>query len=286
MDIRFRKIRSILLAILLLNWIVAFIKIIYGHAVQSIAICADGLHSFSDGASNLVGLTGIWVASRPKDKDHPYGHKKYETFAAIIIAIILFLISYNIIRNGIDRFLHPAVSNIDIASFIVMLVTVAVNAAVYLYEKSRAAALSSDILLADAEHTKSDILVSISVICALIAVKIGFPVIEPVVSVCIALMIAYSAVIILKESSGVLCDKSVMDEDPIRSLVLGFDDVKGCHKIRTRGRRDDVHIDLHIAVDADMPIGKAHDLNHRIEEKIKADIKNVTDIVIHIEPFI
>ncbi|NCA68358.1 MAG: cation diffusion facilitator family transporter [Clostridia bacterium] len=170
MDIRFRKIRSILLAILLLNWIVAFVKIIYGHAVQSIAICADGLHSFSDGASNLVGLTGIWVASRPKDKDHPYGHKKYETFAAIIIAIILFLISYNIIRNGIDRFLHPAVSNIDMASFIIMLATVAVNTAVYLYEKSRALALSSDILLADAEHTKSDILVSISVICALIAV--------------------------------------------------------------------------------------------------------------------
>ncbi|MFA5069068.1 MAG: cation diffusion facilitator family transporter [Candidatus Omnitrophota bacterium] len=285
MDARFKRIRKILLVVLLLNWLVALAKIVYGYIIQSTAMCADGFHSFSDGASNLIGLTGAWVASRPKDKDHPYGHKKYETFAAIIIAIVLFILSYSIIRNGLGRFFNRIVPDIDNTSFIIMLITVAINAAVYLYEKTRATILSSDILSADAQHTKSDIFVSISVICAFIAVKTGFPVIDPVVSICIAFLIAHSAVIILKESSGILCDKSVLDEERIKGIVLSFDGVKGCHNIRTRGRPDDTHIDLHITVDAHMPIGKAHELSHRIDETIKSGIRGITDIAIHIEPF-
>jgi len=285
MHTRFIRIRNILLVILFLNWFVAFAKILYGFIIKSTAMSADGFHSFADGTSNLIGLIGVWVASQPQDKDHPYGHKKYETFAAIIIAVILFIISFNIIRSGFMRFLNPVVPDITIMGFVVMFFTMTVNTGVYLYGRKQARVLSSDILAADAQHTRSDILVSLSVICTMIAIRAGLPVMDSIVSILIAFFIARSGIEILKESSNVLCDKAVMDDGLIKKLILSVEGVKGCHKIRTRGRMDDIHIDLHIMVEPGMPIGKAHQLNDKIEEIIKANLKYITDIAIHIEPF-
>jgi cation diffusion facilitator family transporter len=286
MQARFVKIRNILLVVLFLNWFVAIAKIAYGFIIKSTAMSADGFHSFSDGASNLIGLIGVWVASQPKDKDHPYGHKKYETFASIVIAIVLFIISFNIIKSGFTRFLNPIIPDITGASFILMFATIAVNTGVFLYENNQARKLSSDILAADAQHTKSDILVSVSVVFALLAVKYGLPVLDPAVSILIAFFIARSGIRILKMSSHVLCDKAVIDENIIRELVLKADGVMDCHNIRTRGRIDDIHLDLHIMVDSGMTTGNAHELNHRLEAILRTNIKGITDISIHIEPFL
>jgi cation diffusion facilitator family transporter len=285
MHTRFVKIRNILLVILFLNWLVAVAKIFYGIITRAASITADGFHSFSDGASNLIGLAGIWAASQPVDRDHPYGHKKYETFSAVIISILLFIISFNIIRGGIIRFLNPVMPDITGISFFVMIMTMAVNTGVYLYEKKQSHLLSSDILAADSYHTRSDILVSLSVIFTLIAVKAGFPAVDSIVSILIALLIAYSGIGILRESSGVLCDKTVIEETLIKDIVLSVKGVRGCHNIRTRGRADDVHLDLHIEVDSSMAIGTAHKLSHQVEDILKHSLKGVTDIAMHIEPF-
>ena len=284
MDIRFTKIRRVLIAILALNWFVAVAKLIYGFMTNSTAMSADGFHSFADGTSNIIGLIGIWVASQPKDKDHPYGHKKYETFTAIIIAILLFIISFNLIRSGIFRFFNPVIPEVTLISFIVMLSTMAVNTGVFFYERSQAKVLSSDILAADAQHTRSDILISISVVFTLIAIKMGFPVVDIIVSILIALLIAHAAFEILKKSSDVLCDRRAIDSGKIRNIVMGIEGVEGCHKIRTRGRSDDIYVDLHVLVDPGTSVGKAHELNHKIETKIKKELSSVTEIAIHIEP--
>ncbi len=284
MPIRFKRIRGILIIVLLLNWIVAGAKIIYGMITQSTAMSADGFHSFADGASNIIGLVGIVVASQPKDSEHPYGHKKYETFAAIVIAMLLFIISFNLIRGGIVRFFHPVVSEVTLISFIVMVATLVINYIVFVYEKASAKVLTSDVLAADAEHTRSDMFISISVIATLVAVKLGLPVMDSIVSVCIALFIAHTGFEILKQSSDVLCDRAVIPVADIKRVVLEVKAVRGCHGIRTRGRQDDIHIDLHITVDTGMTIGDAHTLNHKIQDTIKEKIEGVTDIAIHIEP--
>jgi cation diffusion facilitator family transporter len=285
MHTRFIKIRNVLIIILFLNWAVAFAKIIYGFLTRSTAISADGFHSFSDGSSNLIGIIGIWVASQPQDRDHPYGHKKYETFSSIIIAILLFIISFNIIRSGFLRFFDQVIPDVGVMSFVVMLATMGVNAGVFLYEKKQARIFKSDILAADAQHTKSDILVSASVIFTLIAVYAGLPVIDSVVSIFIGFLIARSGIKILETSSNILCDRIVIDEAPIRELVLRQEGIKDCHKIRTRGRKDDIHLDLHVMVDPDITMGQADQISHRLEQTIKQNIENITDIVIHIEPF-
>lgn len=284
MQSRFQKIRNILIAVLALNWLVAGAKIIYGFITRCTAMSADGFHSFSDGASNIIGLVGIWVASQPVDRDHPYGHKKYETFAAIVISILLFIISFNIIRGGITRLFHPVVPDVTVFSFTVMLFTIGINCGVFIYERKKSKVLKSDILAADAQHTRSDILVSISVIFTLLAIRAGFPMIDTIVSMGIALFIAYGAFEILRESSAILCDRAAIVSDEIKDVILNIEGVRDCHKIRTRGRPDDIHVDLHIRVNKAMHVDRAHELTDTIEKAVKDRIRGVSDITVHIEP--
>ena len=103
---KFTQVRRILIAILVFNWFVAFSKIIYGIVTKCASMTADGMHSFGDGASNVIGLVGIWVASRPRDETHPYGHKKFETFATLGITVILFIAAFNILRDAFVRVFH------------------------------------------------------------------------------------------------------------------------------------------------------------------------------------
>src|SRR3989338_5697321 len=109
---KFSEVRRILIVILLLNWFVAFSKVIYGLITKSAAMAADGVHSFADGASNIIGLIGIWAASEPKDEGHPYGHKKFETFATLGIAGILFLAAFNILKHAFLRISSPVIPEV------------------------------------------------------------------------------------------------------------------------------------------------------------------------------
>ena len=281
---RYRKIRWVLVLILILNWGVAAAKLLYGWLTHSASMTADGFHSFSDGSSNIIGLIGIWIASRPTDETHPYGHKKYETLTSIGISILLFLVCFNVIREAILRFSHPVIPQVSVNSFLVMGITLAINIAVMIYEKRVGISLQSDILVSDALHTRADILTSSSVIVTLIGIKLGFPILDPIASLLIAGFIAYAAVEILKESSRILSDGVAIPFEAIERVVLAIRGVKECHQIRSRGRGDDIHIDLHVLVDPGMDVHRAHHLSYAIENKIKRDFPGVTDVMVHMEP--
>jgi len=281
---RFQKIRRILVYILILNWGVAAAKLIYGWMTGSASMTADGFHSFSDGSSNIIGLVGIWIASRPIDENHPYGHKKYETLTSVGISVFLFLVCINVVWEGVVRFFHPLVPEVTAKSFLVMGITLAINVAVMIYETRMGRALKSDILISDALHTRADILTSSAVIVSLIGITLGYPILDPIASLVIAVFIAYAGVDILKESSRVLSDGVAIRIDEIERVVLSIKGVKKCHQIRSRGRPDDIHIDLHVLVDPDMHVHTAHHLSYAIENKIKRDFRGVTDVVVHMEP--
>jgi cation diffusion facilitator family transporter len=281
---RYQEIRRILIYVLILNWGVAAAKLFYGWLIRSASMTADGFHSFSDGASNIIGLLGIWVASRPVDQSHPYGHKKYETLTSVAISALLFLVCLNVVREGVIRFLHPVIPKVDVKSFLVMGVTLAINIAVMIYERKRGRALRSDILISDALHTRADILTSTSVIITLIGIKMGYPILDPIGSLIIAVFIGYAAVDILRESSRVLSDGVAIREEEIEKVVLNIKGVKEVHQVRSRGRPDDIHVDLHVLVDPEMHVHRAHHLSYAIENKIKRDFRGVTDVVVHMEP--
>ena len=276
--------KKVLWITLVLNFLVAAAKSAYGVVSGSASMTADGLHSFSDGTSNIIGLIGLSIAGKPTDEDHPYGHQKFETLTSLLIGVLLFLVSFNIVKTAVLRFLHPATPEVTAASFIIMFSTMAVNIFVMLYENREGKRLKSDFLVSDSYHTRSDILVSVSVICALVAVKAGLPVLDPVVSIFIAIMIAFTAVEIILSGSKVLADAAIIDPKLIENIVMGFDDVKLCHKIRTRGREDSIFIDLHVWVNPDLHISRCHKLAHDIEARIKEKIPGVQEVIVHIEP--
>lgn len=281
----YKYIRRILIIILALNWVVALAKIFYGLFSHCESMTADGFHSLSDGASNIIGLIGIHFACQPKDLDHPYGHKKYETFFSLGIALLLFLVSFNLLKEGIGHLYQPVLPQVDSRSFIVMIATLAVNIWVMNYERKKGKVLQSDILVSDSMHTKADILTSLSVIIALIAIKLGYPILDPIVTIIICLFIFHAGYVILRQGSAVLCDTAaILDIKKIQDIVLGIKGVKTCHKIRTRGRPDDIHVDLHVQVSPDMHVDNAHKISYAIEEAIKKGIPEVTDVVVHIEP--
>lgn len=286
MQQHYRHIRSVLIWVMALNWLVALAKILFGLATRCVSITADGFHSLSDGTSNIIGLIGINLASQPTDRDHPYGHRKYETFFSLGIAALLFLVCFNLLKEGIVRLYKPiAPPQIDIRSFIVMVVTLLINIAVMRYEYKKGKVLQSDILVSDSLHTKADIFTSLAVIVGLVVIKLGYPIIDPIVTIVISLFIAYAGAMIIKESSAVLCDTApIVDVKKIVDIVLTVKGVRTCHKIRTRGRPDDIYLDLHVQVNPDMHVDQAHKICYEIEDAIKKIIPEISDVVVHMEP--
>lgn len=278
------SVKKILTYTLLLNLFVALSKLAYGHLTRSLSMMADGYHSLFDGTSNIIGLVGIWLASHPPDRNHPYGHRKYETFSSLGISILLFLACYQVLRDAYLRFKDSVVPEVTIYSFIVMIVTMGINVFVMTWERRRGRELRSEILIADSLHTRSDIFASLSVLISLGAVYMGIPLIDPIAAFVIAILIGKTGYEILFEAAKVLSDYSRISPGLIRDVALGVTGVRDALDIRTRGTASDVYVDLRLHVPQEMKIEEAHQLAHRVEDRIKEEFKEVTEVVVHIEP--
>lgn len=278
------QIRRVLLYTLVLNASVSLAKIIYGYMSNSIAMTSDGFHSFFDGVSNIVGMIGIWIAYHPPDENHPYGHKKYETLFTIIIGVMIFVTCFQILKQVYHSIVEYHETEVTGVSFAVMLVTMAVNIFVTIYERKKGIELKSEFLIADAMHTKSDILASIGVIVSLIITKSGYHIADTIAGLVIVFLIARIGFEIIKKASDVLVDTICIDTVAIEAVINRVEGVKGCHDIRTRGTEHSINLDLHILVDPKMSAEEAHKIADSVEEKIKSSFPAVTDIVVHIEP--
>lgn len=285
-DNNFKEIKQVLWIILFANFFVAILKIIVGTTIKSTSMTADGFHSLSDGASNIVGIVGIGIASKPKDKEHPYGHTKYEVIASMFIGGMLLIIAGKIILTSISRFSNPVHPIITTESLIALIITLCINIFVTTYENRIGKKLNSYILISDSMHTKSDIFVSIGVLCTLIGVKLGLPpIIDPIASLIVSGFIIYSAYEIFKSSTAVLVDQAIIDENEIENIVKTFEEVKGVHKIRNRGCGNDIHIDMHLLIDPYISIEHSHYLTHEIEDRIKNTLNKNVQVIVHLEPF-
>lgn len=280
----YKKVRKILLMLLLLNIFVALSKIIYGMATRTSSMVADGYHSLSDGASNIVGIIGVWIASKPADEKHPYGHHKFETLSTITISLFLFFVAYEILTGAYERFRNPVMPDINVLSFVVMLVTIGINIFITTYETRKGKELKSSILLSDAKHTKSDIYTSISVIIGLIAIRFGFVIVDTIIAGVIAILIVKAGLEILLPSIDVLSDANVMDINEIHKLVMNIPEVIYCHRIRTRGKEDSVMVDLHVGIDENFSLKYSHVLAHSIEDMLKHKLDGIKEVIVHVEP--
>ncbi|MBU5307230.1 cation diffusion facilitator family transporter [Clostridioides mangenotii] len=282
----YKKVNQVLAIILFANLTVAILKICIGNSIKSASMTADGFHSLSDGTSNIIGLIAVFFASRPKDENHPYGHKKIEAIASLIIGLMLLFIGIKIIFTAFYNLQNPVELSISTLSLVIMILTLTVNIFVSAYEFKVGKELNSQILISDSVHTRSDIFISIGVLFTLLGVRLGLPgIIDPIVSLGVSVFIINSSYEVLKPSIGILIDGAAVDKSKIKELVFEFNEVKDVHNIRSRGSKNDLHIDMHIMVDPFISVEDSHKLAHRIEEEIKTEINKNTQVIVHIEPF-
>ncbi|MCC3865102.1 cation diffusion facilitator family transporter [Terrisporobacter petrolearius] len=282
----YKKVKFVLWIILFANLGVAITKIVVGYLINSASLSTDGVHSLSDGLSNVVGLIGITIASIPVDKEHPYGHKKSEIIASLFIGGMLLFLGLKTLFAGFSRFINPSELNITLISLISLILTICINIFVTIYERRKGEEYKSFILISDSIHTKSDIFISVGVLVSLIGIKLGLPQItDPIISIFISLFILKASYEIFKESIGILLDKAVVGEEKITEILNSFDEIKNIHKIRSRGSANDIYIDMHIMIDANTTTEEAHSLSHNIEREIKHEINPNCQVIIHVEPY-
>lgn len=281
---RNRQVRRILAVILGLNWAVAAAKLTYGSLTDTLSMVADGFHSVVDGSANVIGLVATTIAILPADHSHPYGHRKFESFAALGISLLLFIAAYHIGAGALTRWHTGGVPHVTAWSFLVMTMTIITNLAVSQYELYQGRQLQSEILQADALHTRSDLFASVSVVLSLAAARLGFPELDLFVSLFIILLILYAGFTIISESLQVLADASRLPSPQVEGAALEVEGVRECHAVRSRGPRDAVYMDLHILVDPTLSVAAAHEIAHGVEARLKHQFPEVTDLVVHVEP--
>lgn len=277
-----RRIRRVLYAVLVLNLAVAAAKILIGLRANSLAVIGDGLHSTVDASSNVVALVVLRYAARPADEDHPYGHSRYETLAAFALAGMLFLTAFELGRSALARIIAPQPTDAGALTVGIMVGTILVNSAVTIYETRAGRRHQSEILLADAAHTRSDIYVSLGVLGGLVLTQLGFGRADGILAFLVALSIGYAGYRVFSEVLPVLTDRIAVDPHDVARVVRAVPGVRSVHDIRSRGPPRETYVQMHLVVDRDDVAG-AHAIADEVERRLRKEL-GVKETLVHIEP--
>jgi cation diffusion facilitator family transporter len=276
--------RRVLLQALLLNVLLGTSKILVGKLTGSLSMVTDGVHSFVDTSTSALGLVVTSFAFAPPDQGHPYGHRKFETSATLVIGLGLLVFAYRLVESALSHISEPKLPEIGFLNWAVMGFTVVADAGMSYHLSQEGRRLQSDYLRAAGAEMRSDIYVSLGVIASFAGARARLSWADPAVAALIAGFIAVSAVDILVRSFHVLTDRSVIPPGELAKVVLAIDGVEDAREIRTRGRPDAVYVDLVAHVDGDMPLREAHDVADRIEAALMSAHPEIVDVIVHVEP--
>lgn len=278
------EVRRVLVLTLILNLLVMGLKALVGWWTGSLSLLADALHSVTDSANNILGLVTNQLASPEPDREHPYGHQKYEAIGALGIAAFLGTACFEIVKGAIDRILDPgAVVTVTAPALWILLVVLGVNIFVAFYERSVGMKVGSPILIADAKHTMSDIWVTMLVILGLIGVWNGYQWLDVVLAFPVGVMVLWSGWAVLKENLPWLLDEIAIAPETIHGIAMQVPGVHNCHDIASRGVIGrQVFIEMHMVVEA-QDVETAHKITESVEERLEERF-GPARIVIHIEP--
>ena len=277
-------IRRVLIITMLLNFTVALGKIAIGSATGAISISADGFHSLMDGAANLVGLFANRIAGKPADEDHPYGHRRFETLAALTIGILLLITAGEIISSALERFSSGEQPQISPVMFAVLVGTLVVNLFLSRYEHREGERLKSELLIADAANTGSDVFVTISVLVSMVLVSLGFTWADPLAALLIVVLIGRAAWQIMSKTGGVLVDTAPFHAAELAAFVSDVPSVRRVVRARSRGPADSAQIDIDVEVAPEMTADHTAALASAIEERLKLRYDGIAEIEVHFSP--
>ena len=282
---RSAAVRRVLRGLLVANVAVVIAKAVIGAFAGSLAVMGDALHSSIDAVYNILGLIVIRVAARAPDEDHPYGHRKFETLGALAIVVFLSVTCFELLRSAIAHLIDGghAVYITD-WGLVLLLATLATNVFVAWYEHRRGQQLSSELLIADAAHTRTDVFITIGVLIGLLFSRQGYLWVDPVVAIMVALLIVRVGYQILQRVVPVLVDERAIPEPAIRQSAQAVEGVVSAYAIRSRGGNTGVrYAEVTIAVDPHANVAAAHAIADAVEEKLKQDLE-LEEVTVHVEP--
>jgi cation diffusion facilitator family transporter len=277
-------VRRVFIGLLVANLAVVAAKFFVGLRAGSLAILGSALDSSVDALNNVLALIVVRVAAKAPDEDHPYGHGKFETLGALAIVGFLSITCFELIRGAVNELLqgaHPV--GVTDAQLAVLALTLGINVLIAWYENRRGRELKSELLVADAAHTRADVLITAGVLIGVFFARRGWWWLDPVVAVVVALAIARVAYGILGRTVPVLVDQRALPTGEIQHTAERVPGVKSAYGIRSRGPSDLRYAEVTIAVDPKADVAAAHAIADQVEERLKQDLQ-LHEVTVHVEP--
>lgn len=275
-------IQRVLILTFLLNLAATAAKLTVGLMTGALSLIADGLDTLFDGLSNVIGVIAVRMGSQPPDEDHPYGHRKYETLAALIIAVLLFVTAWEVGKSAVERLISPPETVVNMWSVAALIFGGIVQGFTGWWEMREGRRLGSEVLVADARHTLASIYVSAGVLMGLGLVWLGFPWADPAMALIVAVVIARIGFETVRENIPALVDHASLDPESIGQVVAGVAGVESFHRIRSRGPVDSVAVDLHVRVAPRLSMQEGNAIGDEVRRRL-LELSNIEDVTVHIE---
>jgi len=285
--VRYREIRKVTLIGSVVDLVLGVVKIAVGLFAGSQALIADGVHSLSDLATDFLVIFAAKHAHREADEEHPYGHGRIETVATVALGVALAIVAVGI---SIDAFRRMASEETllhhGVWALVIALISVASKEYIYQYTARVARRLRSNMMHANAWHSRSDAISSIIVVIGVGGAMAGFPSLDEVAAIAVALMIAKIGWDLLWTSLQELIDKALEPElvEDIRQRILEVDGVRACHMLRTRTSGSDSLVDVHLQVDPTLSVSEGHQIGERVRKRLIGEVEHIADVTVHIDP--
>lgn len=276
---------------IIINLLLSAGKFLAGIFAHSSAMISDAVHSASDVFSTVIVIIGIHLSSKKEDKEHPYGHERLESVSAIVLAVVLAVTGLSIGYSGISAIRSGEYENLIIpgkAALIMAVISIVVKEAMFWYTKINAQKISSDSLMADAWHHRSDALSSVGSFIGIFGARLGYSVLDPLASVVICVFILKAAVEIFVESINKMVDHSCSDEmvNSISKEVTEIENVLELDDIKTRTFGSKAYVDIEIAVDPEMKVLQAHQVAQNVHDAVEKNFPQVKHCMVHVNPFL
>ncbi len=274
---------------MLINFLLSAVKLLAGLIAHSAAMVSDAIHSASDVFSTVIVIFGLKAAGKESDREHPYGHERMECVAAIVLAVVLLITGLFIGYEGVQKILSAGEIELPIPGFLALaaaVVSIVVKEGMYRYTRRAAQKIESDALMADAWHHRSDALSSIGALVGIAGAKLGFPVMDPIASLLICLMIGKAAYDIFRDAMNKMVDQTGGEEleNDIRALTLRHPGVVGIDLLMSRKFGNRVYIEMEISADGDLQLRQSHAIAEQVHDEIEAAFPQVKHIMIHVNP--
>jgi len=281
---RTASIQRVFFGLLAANLVVVGAKIAIGVSAGSLSVISDAVHSSVDALNNVLFIILMHYAGAEADANHPYGHGKFEVLGALGIVIILAVASFELLKSAVARLLSqappPYLSTLDL---VLLGGTLVINLWVAWLESTKGRQFASDLLLADAAHTRVDVVITAGVIGGSVLSRFGVRHVDPVVALAVVLLIGRVAYQILRRGVPVLVDQAAHAPEAVQRAAELVDGVESAHEIRSRLAAGVAFAELTIKVSGRLPVQEAHDIADAVERRLRDELK-LDRVVVHIEP--